>query len=275
MVRRRPGAARKAAREASATPPKDRTTPRTWRLRPSSARRAADRVATPRRLRSRFRRVRPRVSTWRPTPRPTGHTASGVRVTARFSRQTVTRVVGPGYLGQDTLDRWAAIEAGVLPADDTTPRPPTPDQVDERETELIAAVEAWGRDAEAAIREAADDARADAYQRADQIEDDAAAEPDGRTRAGAHRRADRIRDDADDEYQAAQAQMDGIADQVREQRTEIRTDLTRQVETMTEVHDERIAELQGQLDNEVLNTVNSRYFITGEPNEITEWSLTP
>lgn len=273
-MRLRPSAAKATAKDTSSAPDRDRSTPQMSRLRPTAAKRASGRIPAPRpRLRSRFRRVRPRVSSWSPpSPRRAGVGAGGLRIRARFSRNTVERTVSGHYIGQDTLDRWATIQAGGVPEDDDVKPPPTPDQVDEAEQEATAEVEAWGRQREQQIREEADEARAAGHREADSLEADAAT-ADPRARSALMRRAHAVREHADEEYRAAQREMDRVAEEVREQRAEVRAELRRQVEAMSEAYDHRAAELKAGLDREVEDTVKRFYFHNGEPDEIEDWQL--
>lgn len=275
--RMRPSAA-KREREGVPSPStrtRDRTETPARRMRPSAAKRARERIPKPQRLRSRFRRVRPRVSSWSPPAlRRTGGGAGGLRVRARFSRTTVERTVSGHYIGQDTLDRWATIQAGGVPEDDDVKPPPTSDQVDEAEQDATADIEAWGRQREAQIKEDADEARAAGHREADALEADAdAAAHDPQARSALMRRAHAVREHADDEYRAAQREMDAVAEEVREQRAEVRADLRRQVEAMSEAYTNRAAELKAGLDREVEDTVKRRYFHNGEPDEIVDWNL--
>lgn len=244
MVRPRPSLARRIRQETSSTP----------RLTPTSPPNLS--------LRSRFNRVRPLVNKWRgggaSTPGPAS--ASGIRIWGTISKDMVSRTVVAGrYIKAEQIDRWAAIQAGQLPADDDTPRPPSPEQVEEREREELAEIHRWGEARNDAIRE-------DTHQQVSTLNSqaDAAEATYGPGRPAALRHARRLRAQAQDVAEEGRSRMASVADQVREARTDSRQSIRREADQAEERVRQRIEELRSGLRAEVQSVVNTQYFHTDE-----------
>lgn len=269
----------KIDRQIEKTAHRDRTEPDRKTLRPAAAKRTSAAVPKPRQrakppsLRSRFRATRSTLPRGiKAPPRGGAPTYTSVRITARFSRTSVDRTVSTSYLRADKLDRWAAINAGQIPADDDTPTPPTPDQMDEAEREAMDQIQRWGRQEEAAIRDAAEEEREALTNRANQL-DDSAAENDPDEARQLRQQADDLRDQAVDVMRDAQRAMDQVAEQVREQRSEARAYLRGEYERAVEQHQERLDELRALVPAEVEQEIMDRYFNQTKPDEIEEIEL--
>lgn len=254
---------------------RDRTEPTRATLRPASARRAADATPTPKErvtppsLRSRFRATRStlsrRVSA---QPNPTGpHGHSGIRIGFRFSTKVKYKNLSVADIGSDHFDRWAAIEAGQIPEDDDTKVPPTRDQMDEIEAETTNAIQQWGRQEEAQIRESAEEQRENLNSQANRLEDQAAeiARNDPEQAQTLYRRAQDLHERAYEVYREAQRRMDHVAEQVREQRSEARSRLLREYEEIREAFDARVAQLKAGLEAEMKSVALNAYFHEEQP----------
>lgn len=244
MVRPRPSLARRVRQETSSTP----------RLTPTSPPSLS--------LRSRFNRVRPLVNKWRgggaATPAPAG--ASGIRISGTISKDLVSRTIVAGrYVKAEQINRWAAIQAGQLPADDDTPRPPTSDQVEEREREELDEAHRWGEARNDAIREETHHEVSALNSQADDAE-----ATYGPGRPAALRHARRLRSQAQDVAEEGRTRMAAVADQVREARAESRQHIRREADQAEERAQQRIEELRSGLKAEVQTVVNAQYFHTDE-----------
>lgn len=242
------------------------------RMRRGAARRALaatsrGRVAVPQTmrqtLRTRFNRVRPLVG-----KRAGGAPVSGgavpqvsaLRIAGRISRDIVSRVIVAGHAVPGALmDRWAHIDAGELPPDDDTPRPPTPEQAEEVEAEGLAEVQSWGEQRNERVRE---DVEAE-VSRLEAEADELRMTP-GPARTAALRRARRLEQQAEDRVEEGRRELERIAEQVREQREEVRAQVRAQVERAEAVVEERVAELRAGLRAEIEAQVSARYFGSDE-----------
>ena len=220
-------------------------------------------------LRNRFRRAKPIVPSRLGRTEGESATASAIQVTGEFSGDVVSRVVVAGaQMPGELLDRWAAINSGHLPEGDSTPRPPTDEQVAETEAAGLAQIESWG---EAKSEQIRDDVRQDVTKLRNEAETLRLTSP-GPLRAAALRRARTRELQAEDAISEGRKDLARVAEQVRDQREEMRADLRKQVEKIEEAYAERVAELKAGLHSEVEKTVQDRYFGT-DAFELSEFEL--
>lgn len=170
-----------------------------------------------------------------------GGGAAGLTLTLKISNEKVVRNVGPSF-AKDKPDRWAAIEAGELPEeeyDDDLKKVPTDAEIEQAEADALDEIVEWGRSREAKIK-------AEAEAEAEALQDDADTLSPRAQRATASIQRDIARI-----WQKAEADMDDVGDQVREEREKARKQIMQDAEDKQEAVDKRIEELKKGLDDEV------------------------
>lgn len=222
-------------------------------------------------LRTRFHRTGTVTKGWRakaakastqPSGGSGGGGAAGLTLTLEISNETVVRNVGPSF-AKDKPDRWAAIEAGELPEeeyDNDLKRVPTDAEIEQAEAEALDEIVEWGRSREAQIR-------AEAEAEAEALQDDADALSPRAQRATAS-----IQRDIDRIWQRAEADMDDVGDQVREEREKARKQIMQDAEDKQEAVDARIKELKKGLDAEVEKFAVDDY-LNGTEATLVEYEL--
>lgn len=248
------------------------------RLRPSAARARAAAVPKPRMvttstsarlaLRSRFRHARPIVSR-RLAGTPAGSTVPAigyVKADVVFSKEPVTINVGIGHLG-DLLERWAHIQAGLIPPDDdNAPHVMSAEEADEREADMIADIESAAKTQEVTIRENAAEEAEYHRKRAEMYSEMAIDNP------AMSAKAESELEEAELVIREAQIQIENIADDVREERAAIRRQISSEYESQIESQAEYIATLKAGLDNEVRKGLQEHYIQErAETEAIVEW----
>lgn len=255
------------------------------RMRPNAARRALSKSTTTRlslpskraSLRTRFYRTTPRRRKWlsERDPGTVPAAPSGMFVRVTISRQTVERRVNT--ISTATLERWAMIDAGVLPEDDDTPPVPSDDELDEMRAEGVHEVEAWGTARNEAIREDAAAEERELEAEAERLEDEAAGA--GAAGRALRRQAARKREQVAEVYEQAARDLEQVADTVRERRKEVRDEVQRVADDAAAKVAKRVAKLKDGLHDEVERAVNITYFgapdnYRGDPDaELVEYSF--
>lgn len=228
------------------------------------------RATVPNKLRSRFRHVKPRVSSrlGRPSAGPRVSVGS-MYVIIVFSKGPEPRWIKAGStahgepgVSQAELDRWAAIASGRAPDDDPIQRPPTDEELNDSEIEAIAGIEAWGRAQEERIEENARERRAELMDEARHY-DQQAEEVDGAAAVTYRRLAAQREAEAEAVMIGAQRQMDRIADQVREERQTVRRELQREAERIQTTYTEHVSELANGLQREIKTALETKWLHGG------------
>ena len=197
------------------------------------------------------------------------HTANGVNITGHVSAQRVSRNVGPLWVGQPNLDRWAAIEAGSLPEGDDV-IPPLDVWRRQVESQQLEPLYEAARAKEQRIQEAMETDLAMLEREAVRLDEEASAQdaiaafaphPAIKEEAKAEARRLRYRStmartEMGEVGRRAQAAVDEVADQLRMDRNRIRDRAVQQRED--DIH-ERVAQLRAGLANEIASEVQKRY----------------
>lgn len=247
------------------------------RLRPSAARAQAAATPNPRvttqstsarlALRSKFRHARPIMS--RRMPGSGGNsipTYTKIEADIKFSDTIVTRKIS-GSKYDAMLERWAYITAGLVPpGDGEAPRVMSADDAEEREAEMIAEVEAAAKNRENIIREYATEEAAEHRKKAQRYEELSHTNP------ALSVLAESELEEAQSIIREAQIQIANIAEDVREERANIRRQLEREYESQSEELAEYVTSLKAKLNDEVSEVVATIYF-DGEisPDQVVEW----